>query len=246
MCTVTFVPRASGFLLAMNRDESRSRPIALSPRIRKMGGRQLLGPQEKSGGSWLQVNDTGMACALLNWYGVPQKSVSLPISRGEVLNRVAQTNSLAAANACLRNLQLKGVRPFRLTVFDGVASAIVEFSWDQKRMQSSRHPWELTQWASSGHDEPAAQRARSIELKNKLKLAGAGTTRWLRSLHRSHLPDRGALSTCMHREDAVTVSYTELVVTRKRATMRHFNNSPCEINGPCDLDRTDMTLNCLG
>ena len=35
-----------------------------------------------------------------------------------------------------------------------------------------------------------------------------GRLNWLRRLHRSHLPERGPFSICMHRSDAATVSYT--------------------------------------
>jgi len=243
MCTVTFVPRPTGFLLAMNRDESRVRPVGLPPRIVQTGNRRMLGPQEKSGGSWLRVNDAGMACALLNWYGVPQHAVSDPISRGDVLNQIAQTDDTIAASTRLKVMELNRVRPFRLIAFDRLAQALVEFRWDQKKFQKKRHPWRLTQWASSGYDEPAAQQARSVELTHKLKLATAGTTGWLRGLHRSHLPERGAFSACVHREDAATVSYTELSVTRNRAAMRHFNDSPCKMITPHDFDTQDMPLN---
>jgi hypothetical protein len=46
-------------------------------------------------------------------------------------------------------------------------------------------------------------------------------------LHRSHQPDRDAFSVCMHREDAETVSYTEILATRRWAKMRYCARSPC-------------------
>ena len=33
---------------------------------------------------------------------------------------------------------------------------------------------------------------------------------WMRRLHRSHVPAPGPFSICVHREDARTVSYTEI------------------------------------
>jgi len=48
-----------------------------------------------------------------------------------------------------------------------------------------------------------------------------GRLNWLRRLHRSHLPERGPFSICMHRSDAATVSYTEVAVSGQRATMRY-------------------------
>ena len=53
-----------------------------------------------------------------------------------------------------------------------------------------------------------------------------GRLDWLRRLHRSHSPQRGPFSICMHRRDAATVSYTEVAVSKRRATMR-YKSGPC-------------------
>ncbi len=47
---------------------------------------------------------------------------------------------------------------------------------------------------------------------------------------RSHLPERGPFSICMHRSDAATVSYMEVAVSGQRATMR-YKPGPCCSNG---------------
>ena len=39
--------------------------------------------------------------------------------------------------------------------------------------------------------------------------------------------DTGAYSTCMHREEAATVSYTEVRVSLHKATMRYTPTAPC-------------------
>jgi hypothetical protein len=68
---------------------------------------------------------------------------------------------------------------------------------------------------------------RSRNFGEALRQASAGSTEWLRRLHRSHSPKRGPYSTCMHRDDAATVSYTEVVVSRHGATMGHTPGAPC-------------------
>jgi hypothetical protein len=61
-----------------------------------------------------------------------------------------------------------------------------------------------------------------------LKQKSAGTLDWLRRLHRSHAPESGPFATCMHRADAATVSYSEVVVASHLATMRHTISAPCQ------------------
>lgn len=59
----------SGFRVAFNRDESRRRPAGLPPVARVYGPRRALHPVDPvSGGTWIGVNDAGLALALLNVY----------------------------------------------------------------------------------------------------------------------------------------------------------------------------------
>ncbi len=66
MCTLTVIPLASsGVQLAFNRDESRA--AGLPPRARRFGHRTAVLPTDPaSGGTWLAVNDAGLALAVLN------------------------------------------------------------------------------------------------------------------------------------------------------------------------------------
>src|SRR5438477_7286592 len=68
MCTVSFIPKHQGFYLAMNRDEKRSRPIAVPPRIVRIAGRSAIFPLDPNGGSWIAVNDAGVCLVLINWH----------------------------------------------------------------------------------------------------------------------------------------------------------------------------------
>lgn len=54
---------------------------------------------------------------------------------------------------------------------------------------------------------------------------------WLAELHRSHRPFSGPYSICVHRPDAATVSYTELVLNSRLISMHYVDGSPCETSG---------------
>ena len=235
MCTVSFIARRRGYLLAMNRDEKRTRPAGLPPRSRFNNGRTVLGPAESGGGSWITVNEAGVAFALINWYSVPAPASSGPVSRGEVVNAVSGEIEAAAAAEQLGALPLKRINPFRLIGVFPATREVVEWRWNLIELVRHNHAWSAQQFISSGLDEPMAQRVRSETFHRAQRQVSAGTLAWLRRLHCSHTPACGPFSTCMHRPDAATVSYTELAVSVTAARMRHRNAAPCELSVPASI-----------
>lgn len=227
MCTVSFLPTRRGFLLAMNRDELKSRPQGLAPRPRKAGSRLCLYPSEPSGGSWTGVNEAGLALALINWYEKPQRDRSLCISRGIVVPHLLAFADLTRIDAGIVELPLSRINPFRLIAISFRESAIREWRWDGAVLTSKRRGWKRRHWFSSGLDEALANRKRAAVTKEAAEAASAETPAWLRRLHRSHRAERGVFSICMHRDDAETVSYTEIAATARGAEMRHASGAPC-------------------
>src|SRR5439155_9917937 len=106
-------------------------------------------------------------------------------------------------------LSLAKLNPFRLVGIFPVAREVVEWRWDLETLERRRHRWRAQQWISSGYDEPEAQRIRGRTFRDAVRQRDAGRIEWLRRLHRSHRPRAGPFSTCMHRAEAATVSYTE-------------------------------------
>lgn len=240
MCTVTFVPRRGGYCLAMNRDEQLTRAGARPPRREKLGDRTVIWPADPGGGTWIALNDTAACLALLNWYAVPGEFTGEPVTRGRVVQTVGVATRPAEVATALGGLPLARMKPFRLVGVFPASAEVVEWRWDAIELVCRRYAWQVRQWASSGFDERTAQRGRKACLSAALRQRSAGTLSWLRRLHRSHLPERGPLSTCMHRSDAATVSYTEVSVDRRRATMRYLPGPPC--GGARGHDRRRCTL----
>ena len=227
MCTVSFLPMRAGFMLAMNRDERKSRPGGLAPRRHTAGPRNALHPSEPGGGTWIGVNDAGLTLALINWYSKPQRDGSLCISRGIVIPQLLAADDLATVGNLLAEMPLARLNPFRLIAASLKDRAVREWRWDGAALQSRRHGWMRRHWFSSGYDEAAVNRKRAGLVRTAAGTASAMTPAWLRKLHRSHLPERDAFSVCMHREDAETVSYTEILATSRSAEMRYSATSPC-------------------
>jgi len=230
MCTVSFIPKDQGFYLAMNRDEKRSRSIALPPRIVTVAGCRAIFPREPNGGTWIAVNDAGVCLALINWHRIQRNPADEIASRGQVtanLAGAASSNDIADA---MMEMTLHNLRPFRLITIVPAERVMTEWRWDLELLTPRRHEWERKHWFSSGFDEITAELERSCicdaahEEKSRDSLAS------LRLLHRSHAPERGPFSICMHRADAVTVSYTEVVVSTECVVMRYKNDAPCSSN----------------
>jgi transport and Golgi organization protein 2 len=227
MCTVTFIAQRNGYCLGMNRDEKLTRLDGLPPTRTKTNGREVLYPSEPTGGTWIALNDSGASLALINWYSVTKKVERNNVSRGEVIKAVGAADSAEVVNARLKELRLKRINPFRLIGIFPVSGEIVEWRWDSKQLVLHNHRWKTRQWISSGFDEPTAQSVRGKTFQRAVRQRSADSLDWLRRLHRSHSPQTGPFSTCMHRADAATVSYAEVVVSMNEAVMRYHAGPPC-------------------
>jgi hypothetical protein len=227
MCSVTFWPRRGGYLLAMNRDESLARVAGLPPARFVVGSRTAVHPQEPGGGTWISANDSGVGIALINWYAIRSRAPQPAASRGGVVLALRNCATMEEAEAGLGELPLARMNPFRVTGFFETERRVCEWRWNLDELVCLRHDWSPRQWLSSGYDEATAQRVRAATFDSLRRQADAGSLPWLRRLHASHGPKRGPFSTCMHRTDAATVSYTEIEVAETAVVMRHKPGPPC-------------------
>jgi hypothetical protein len=131
------------------------------------------------------------------------------------------------ASSLLRNLPLDHLAPFRLFLFHAEEHGITSLSSDGLALEEAELPWEQSHWFSSGYDEPEAVRIRGMSAKRAESQSDAGTLDWLRRLHRSHDPEEGPFSICMHREDACSVSMTEISFLNQRAGLTYHEGTPC-------------------
>jgi hypothetical protein len=246
MCTLSFIARKKGYALAMNRDEKLARVAGLPPSKKIIGGRSVLAPAEPGGGTWIALNDGGATVALINWYSITARVNGETVSRGRVVDVTSAAATPEDAEKALVQLPLKKINPFRLIGIFPANREIVEWRWNLKKLARRNHPWKSQQWISSGFDEPTAQRIRSQTFQRALQQKSAGTLEWLRRLHRSHVPERGPFSICMHRADAATVSYTEVAVSTNRSLMRYDAGAPDHLsNDSYGLLVTALKMNWL-
>ena len=232
MCTLSFIPHLNGYSVGMNRVELRSRPRALAPGYFDCNGVTAVYPSETLGGTWIAVNAYGQLFALLNWYSADARtSTTKQRSRGEIIPQVIFDSYFRAAATIFVSNRLAGILPFRLIGIDPKHRLISEWRWDGCRICRLALPWAHKHWFSSSLSDVQAEVYRSATCTSAACVRDPEGPHWLRDLHRSHRPFSGPYSICVHRPDAVTVSYTEVFVNSRLIYMRYVVGSPCESTG---------------
>ena len=228
MCTLSFIPNVDGLILGMNRDEQKSRVKALPPKIRQLNEKiSCLGPSEPNGVMWIAAGQNGNVFALLNWYSVSTQKIGHHLSRGLVIPSLIHHDSISSFKSALEHLTQNAYNPFRLVTFFTRLKTCIEWRYNGNEITFIEHFWASTLWASSGHNEPEAQHSRKAVWDGMIQQNNSETVASLRTFHQSHLPEKGALSVCMHREDAHTVSYTEIEIGNAECRMQYVVGPPC-------------------
>jgi hypothetical protein len=215
VCTVSWSHESDGgYQLLCNRDEKRTRKHVIEPRLHCTGGTRYIAPVDGDfGGTWIGVNELAVSVCLLNGYGVPRGHVS----RGLLVIELLRSRSAAGAveSAATRDLAqfspftvlaLEPGRPAALCVWDGTLSRIFADGEAFVPLVSSS----LDQFAAEQARKRAFEQAESLD-----------------SFHRDHLDGPSAYSPCMHRNDAETVSFSRVHVSRSEITLAYSPAAPC-------------------
>jgi len=223
MCTLIY---QKGRGIGFNRDESVLRKKALPPQIHKQGnGMECLFPLDgQAGGTWLAANAAGKVYALMNYYEKEREGDF--ISRGLLVKEMVSNNQSEP-------VLLQRFQSFKMMVA-GDSSALFYY-WDGERLDCCVIDEEYYIEGSSGllgerANSGRKELFRSCFLHNKdwLSLSDFGSR--AESFLSSHMPAKGAMSPCMHRETAMTVSTTIVTFGDGAMGMKYRDGSPCQGN----------------
>ena len=225
MCTISWIHDKDGYELLCNRDEKLTRKSALEPRLAVRNGTRFLAPVDGDfGGTWIATNEFGVSVCLLNGAnltGSETHAAAPGRSRGLLLLDLIPLPSVAAICDRLRETDISASAPFTLAALEpGHPAAVLE--WDRSKktlLFQDADPYMLT---SSSFDPEGVRLNRQKEYSRVQDGEG------LFAFHRSHAPARGAYSTCMHRADAQTVSFSWIQVSRKETDFFYIPGAPCE------------------
>ena len=229
MCTLSWIVEPEGYAVFFNRDERRSRRPADPPRIESAGAVRFVAPRDgEAGGTWAFVNERGVAACLLNLFrDHPFPPGHPPVSRGLLVLDLAGSPTVAAAEQALAHTDLSRYQPFTLALF-GPREAPRALRWDGAVTEVFPLGTQALPLTSSGRDADGVARSRRGTLARVATQHGGLTRAALDAFHRSHHPDRGPYSPCMHREEAETVSLTTLAVQGTAIQLSYQPGAPCE------------------
>jgi hypothetical protein len=224
MCTVSWLPRADGYALCFNRDELLTRGPATPPAERQTLGVKYLAPLDgDSGGTWLAVNEFGLCLGVLNRYRLDRYTPpAKPVSRGLLVLELIAHRKANEVLTALEARDLTAFAPFSLTVVEPGQGARLA-CWDGATLGAATHRSPGLILTSSSVTEPEVAAARRAAFASLEPVTEQG----LIELHRSHLPERGRCSVCMHRNGAETQSFGLVNVTAETIRLTHTPDAPC-------------------
>ena len=220
MCTVSWEYSESGYVLFFNRDEMRTRRPAAGPEERTRDGVRFLAPTDgEQGGSWISVNEHGLALGLLNHYpkGCRVVSGDRP-SRGRLILNLAGRRGCDEVVDEMGRMDLTPYPPFRLIGVDRGGAVLL--TWDGVCLQSTEKGGLRPPVTSSSWRTAAVERYRLELFESSVRSAGGGI-KGLERYHHEHSSERPAESVLMCRPDACTHSVVRIDLGWKAASMRY-------------------------
>lgn len=228
MCTVSWLHRKDGYLLLCNRDERHTRKIASGPRLGVKRGVSFIAPVDGDhGGSWIGVNQFGLTLCLLDSYGAAHDAADRVFrSRGLLLTDLLDCRDSLQVIEHVSDIKLDPFQAFTMVIVSvGKPAALVCWNGSERRTDldaEARMP--LT---SSSLKDPNVVGLRRKLFCDMVVRRGQVDPELLDCFHRSHLPEQGPYSVCMHRNDASSVSLSVVTVTPETVEFSYHSNSPC-------------------
>jgi len=232
MCTVSWIHEEGGYQLFSNRDEKHTRHPALPPSAREQRGVRFIAPIDgDQGGSWIGVNQFGLSLCLLNRYqdkAVTSDTALSYASRGLLLIELIDCRTQGQVRIRIEHLDLTRFRPFTLLVLEPGHPALLIHWTRRDRLIVNDGEAEMP-LISSSHDLPGVISSRRQLFRCLMSAADNVDANLLHTFHSSHFPAASAYSTCMHRDDAHTVSFSRACVSRDKVEFFYHPNSPCSV-----------------
>ena len=230
MCTASWILDDSGYRLFFNRDEKLTRKRAMPPGFAARDGVRFLAPADGDfGGTWIATNEFGVSVCLLNGANLTGSSDAERVatrSRGLLIPELISAPSVAVICERARAADFAPFAPFTLAALGpGQPAALVE--WDGSRKRLCFQDADCFMITSSSFDTEAVRASRQGEFRGLVESRQKVDDGLLAGFHRSHVPARSAYSTCMHRPDAETVSFSWISVSERDTDYFYSPAAPC-------------------
>lgn len=232
MCTVTFLPTRSGFILTHNRDEAPARSPQTLVRAQTPQGQGLLFPRDvKAGGTWIASSPHGRTACILN--GAFVRHTHLPPyrrSRGLMLLDFFDWEN---PDEFFQRYDFEGMEPFTFLFFESrvnkeSAARVLECRWDEQLVHLKELSGQEPHFWCSATLYPADMQVRRAQIfQHWLAQIPPGTNPSPPQILQLHLtgsvgdPENDFV---MSRGGRVqTVSVTQAILDEKKVAMRYLD-----------------------
>lgn len=234
MCTLSIIPTTetapnartvsrATFRLVFNRDEQRTRALGTPIAAVVAGSRRAIHPSDPDGGgTWIAVNDAGIAVAILN-----RNEHEIPdgrgegVSRGLIIPHLLSSGSLQEVAQNTEKVARTVARGFRLIATDG--RHVLEVIGGNHRCETALEPFMRPfVRASSGLGDELVRTPRTELFEGIVVRAPCDARADAQAAFHNHAwPDRRHLSVRMDRAEARSVSQTLINVTQHEIVMQY-------------------------
>lgn len=233
MCTVTYIPGPSGFILTHNRDEAPSRSPQAIVQEKTASGEDLIFPRDtQAGGTWIATSGKGQTACLLNGaFVLHTRQLPYRRSRGLLLLDFFDWDD---PDAFFQRYDLERIEPFTFLYFEKPANEtdvqrVTELRWDgQQRFLKELSPQSPHFWCSATLYPPEMQIRREQVFIDWLTHQSPGhqspTHQSLITLHQTGSINDPENDYVMNRGGRVqTVSITQVLADEKNAHMKYLD-----------------------
>jgi hypothetical protein len=244
MCTLSWIHDRQGCRIYFNRDEKRTRSPARPPKREMVDDVNVLTPADGNyGGSWLTVNEYGVAVAVLNYYEAEANFVDKSArfeSRGHLVLKLSSSRSLSEASDRLKKIHAESYRPFILLIFNGEGQARMT-RWDGQHVSGHEIKTMELPITTSSFKTPEVIARRHEKFREFRSAMSGEPDSMLSAFHHSRDGLGGPYSVTMTRPDALTVSFSMVTIGGGHVS---FFYQPRQVDGadPEYLAGTTVTL----
>ncbi|MDP4536145.1 NRDE family protein [Alkalimonas collagenimarina] len=223
MCTVSWCLQQDRMQILFNRDERKSRVVAVWPEHYQQAGVEAIMPIDPEGeGSWLAANDRGMVFCLLNDYvSTYQPTEAIRRSRGHLLRTLAHSPEWQELDVILQPESLLCYAPFRLLVFVGLQEPLL-WHWDGQTLRQQCAPH--SPLSSSSRWPMLIPELRARYWQRMMAVEPSAENQLL--LHQQAKPLHASMGIAMQRQQVQTVSITRLQLKPDSICMEYWDGHP--------------------
>jgi hypothetical protein len=192
----------------------------------RSGVRYIAPVDSDGGGTWLSANEFGLSLCLLNG-STGLQALGARRSRGLLVRELAWAPSAEECVLWIKLLDLEPYAPFSLVILQPGRSAKLA-QWDGLDITIDPAGDRHMPLTSSSFDAEGVRRSRLNEFAQRVRTDGPFDPALLYWFHSSHGKAPDAYSTCMHRPDAETVSFSWVIVSQDSIRFLYSPGAPCQ------------------